>query len=109
MHLSLAGEMADLSEDDLIIVGFSRADHSTMVGPLPGSPRPPGRRAGNGHCSASEGCFLVHCRGKGALRSSSTYIGGKRFVSSIASDHSRSSPSEKEHSMQTQARINGDP
>jgi hypothetical protein len=30
-----AGQMADLSEDDLIIVRFSHADHSTVVGPLP--------------------------------------------------------------------------
>ncbi len=29
------GQMADLSEDDLIIVRFSRFDHSTAVGPLP--------------------------------------------------------------------------
>jgi hypothetical protein len=29
------GQMADLSEDDLIIVRFSRFDHSTVVGPLP--------------------------------------------------------------------------
>jgi hypothetical protein len=29
-----AGQMADLSEDDLIIVRFSRSDHSTVVGPL---------------------------------------------------------------------------
>jgi hypothetical protein len=27
--------MAELSEDDLIIVRFSRFDHSTVVGPLP--------------------------------------------------------------------------
>ncbi len=30
-----AGQMADLSEDDLIIVRFSRSDDSTVVGPLP--------------------------------------------------------------------------
>jgi hypothetical protein len=30
-----AGQMADLSEDDLIIVRFSCASDSTMVGPLP--------------------------------------------------------------------------
>lgn len=30
-----AGQMADLSEDDLIIVRFSRSDHSTVEGPLP--------------------------------------------------------------------------
>jgi hypothetical protein len=30
-----AGQMADLSEDDLIIVRFSRSDHSTVAGPLP--------------------------------------------------------------------------
>jgi hypothetical protein len=29
-----AGQMADLSEDDLIIVRFSRSDHSTVVGQL---------------------------------------------------------------------------
>jgi hypothetical protein len=33
-----AGRMADLSEDDLIIVRFSRFDHSTAVGPLPVAP-----------------------------------------------------------------------
>jgi len=30
-----AGQMADLSEDDLIIVRFSRFDHRTVVRPLP--------------------------------------------------------------------------
>jgi len=30
-----AGQMAELSEDDLIIVRFSRSDHSTVVGQLP--------------------------------------------------------------------------
>ena len=30
-----AGQMADLSEDDLITVRFSRSDHSTVVGPVP--------------------------------------------------------------------------
>jgi hypothetical protein len=30
-----AGQMADLSVDDLIIVRFSRFDHSTVVGLLP--------------------------------------------------------------------------
>ena len=29
------GQMADLSEADLIIVRFSRFDHSILVGPLP--------------------------------------------------------------------------
>jgi hypothetical protein len=33
--VALAGQMAGLSEDDLIIVRFSRFDHSTMTGPLP--------------------------------------------------------------------------
>ena len=40
-----AGQMADLSEDDLIIVRFSRSDHSTVVGPLLVASLP-GRRAG---------------------------------------------------------------
>jgi hypothetical protein len=30
-----AGQMADLSDDDLIIVRFSRTDYSTMAEPLP--------------------------------------------------------------------------
>jgi len=33
--LASAGQMAGLSEDDLIIVRFSRLDHSTAAGPLP--------------------------------------------------------------------------
>ena len=30
-----ASQMADLSDDDLIIVRFSRTDHRTVAGPLP--------------------------------------------------------------------------
>ena len=33
-----AGQMAKLSEDDLIIVRFSRSDHSIAAGPLPVAP-----------------------------------------------------------------------
>ena len=35
MKFVASGQMADLSEDDLIIVRFSRFDQRTVVGPLP--------------------------------------------------------------------------
>jgi len=70
-----AGQMADLSKDDPIIVRFSRSDHNTVVGPLPVA-RFPGRRAGKWTHYPLR-VASVHGRGKGALRSSLTYNRGK--------------------------------
>jgi hypothetical protein len=35
IFVASAGQMAGLSEDDLIIVQFSRSDHGTVAGPRP--------------------------------------------------------------------------
>ncbi len=33
--VALASQLTDLGDDDLVIVRFSRTDHSTMAEPLP--------------------------------------------------------------------------
>jgi len=35
MFVAPASQLTDLDDDDLVIVRFSRLDHSTMAGPLP--------------------------------------------------------------------------